>query len=109
MAWPWPLSPFGKTAALSCHANGTAAPFPSNDHDQTRRERKLNWPCRELLMRWYSQLCPLSCSSFGDCRIGKPVGGRVELICDPPARVLPENHESATNPHGIFKFIGSER
>ena len=27
----------------------------------------------------------------------------------PPARVLPETYESATNPHGIFKFIGSER
>src|SRR5262245_41371002 len=81
----------------------TDYPIPSNDHNHTRREKKLNWPCHELLMIWYSQLCPLSFSSFGYCRIGKPVGCGVELICD-PCQVLPENHESATNPHGIFKF-----
>src|SRR5437870_5165747 len=38
LARPWSLSPFEATAAISCHAKGTAA--PSNDHDQTRRERK---------------------------------------------------------------------
>src|SRR5215470_19330875 len=104
MAWPWSLSPFAETAALSCQANGTAAPFPSNDHDQTRRERKLNWPCRELLMRWYSQLCPLSCSSFGDCRIGKPVGCGVELTCDPRPGCCRKTSKAPRTLHGIFKF-----
>src|SRR5205085_4546681 len=38
------------------------------------------------VMAWYSQKPPLSCSSFGDCRIGNPVACGVELICDPGPR-----------------------
>src|SRR5215475_11992603 len=83
-----------------------AVPVKRSRSDQ-RRERKPNWPCRELLALAYSQLQPLSCSSFGDRRTGNPVACGVELRSD-PGKVLPVNHESATNLHGIFKFIGSE-
>src|SRR5690242_20797972 len=82
-----------------------AVPVKRSRSDQTRR--KPNWPCRELLRVAYSQLWSLSCSSFGDCRIGNPVGGGVESSCDPRPGAA-GNHESATNPRGIFKFIGSE-
>ena len=99
--------PFGEAAAPTCHANGTAAPFPQSDHDQTRRERKPNWPCRELLCAAYSQLRPLSCSSFGDCRIGNPVGCGVELRCDDLRNY--RLYLRATSLHGIFRIIGSER